>query len=443
MKYFFTLRFLTSFILSLIIVYSCSKNGGGTAAPDPCSGVTVTISGTVNNPTTIGGSDGSIVASASGGSGFSYNINGGAFQSSSGFTGLAAGSYTIMARNSSGCTGSSSFVVVNPSNPCTAVAIVVTGTITNPTTAAAANGSIIAAASGSTGFTFSINGGAFQPTGNFTGLVAGAYSITAKDGNGCIGSANFTLTAPNPCTGLVITVTATLTNPTTVGGNNGSIVASASGSTGFTYNINGGAFQASGVFSGLTAGSYAVSAKDINGCIGSGNFTLTDPDPCTGITITINNTITGNTPCQANNGMVTAVAAGGTGTYTYSLNGGVFQASNIFSNLGPGSYTITAKDVNSCTGTSIPAIVSNLPEGPLFSQVKAVLQANCVPCHNNSQSEGGMNWTVDCNIVINRDRIRARAVDANPSAMPPTGLLPASERQKIINWINAGGKFTD
>ena len=151
MKYFFTLRFLTFFILSLIIVYSCSKNGRGTTAPDPCSGVTVTISGTVNNPTTIGASDGSIVASASGGSGFSYNINGGAFQSSSSFTGLAAGSYTIMARNSNGCTGTSTFVVVNPSNPCTAVTIVVTGTVTNPTTAAAANGSIIAAASGSTG----------------------------------------------------------------------------------------------------------------------------------------------------------------------------------------------------------------------------------------------------------------------------------------------------
>jgi uncharacterized membrane protein len=54
-----------------------------------------------------------------------------------------------------------------------------------------------------------------------------------------------------------------------------------------------------------------------------------------------------------------------------------------------------------------------------------------------------MNWTVDCNIVANKDRIKARAVDASPSAMPPTGLMPASERQKITDWINAGGKFTD
>jgi hypothetical protein len=34
-------------------------------------------------------------------------------------------------------------------------------------------------------------------------------------------------------------------------------------------------------------------------------------------------------------------------------------------------------------------------------------------------------------------------VDGNPSPMPPGGLLPASEQQKIINWINAGGRFAD
>jgi hypothetical protein len=54
-----------------------------------------------------------------------------------------------------------------------------------------------------------------------------------------------------------------------------------------------------------------------------------------------------------------------------------------------------------------------------------------------------MNWTVDCNIVNFKDRIRERAVNGNPSVMPPTGSLPASEKLKITNWINAGGRFTD
>jgi uncharacterized membrane protein len=143
------------------------------------------------------------------------------------------------------------------------------------------------------------------------------------------------------------------------------------------------------------------------------------------------------------NGSITTTASGGTGAYTYSLNGGAFQASNVFSNLTTGVYTITARDVNGCTGTSGSSVISSLPAGPLFSAVRNVLQANCVSCHNASTPNGGMDWTIDCNIVNNRERIRARAVDGNPSAMPPTGLLPASERQKITDWINAGGRYTD
>jgi hypothetical protein len=34
-------------------------------------------------------------------------------------------------------------------------------------------------------------------------------------------------------------------------------------------------------------------------------------------------------------------------------------------------------------------------------------------------------------------------VDGNPSPMPTGGLLPANERQKITDWINAGGRITD
>ena len=38
------------------------------------------------------------------------------------------------------------------------------------------NGSINATASGSTGFNYSINSGAFQASGNFTNLAAGSYT---------------------------------------------------------------------------------------------------------------------------------------------------------------------------------------------------------------------------------------------------------------------------
>ena len=315
------------------------------------------------------------------------------------------------------------------------------GTVTNPTAPGATNGSIAATASGSTGFTFSINGGVFQASGTFNTLGAGVYAIVAKDLNGCTGSANFTLTAPNPCAGITIIVSGTVTNPTAPGATNGSIAATASGSTGFTYNINGGVFQASGIFNNLGAGSYTIVAKDLNGCTGSANFTLTAPNPCNGVTITVSTTIVGNIPCEpSNTGSITVTASGGTGSFTYSLNGGTFQASNVFSNLNAATYTVTAKDGNGCTGSNT-VTVPDLPAGPLFTVVRNLLQTNCVSCHNSANSQGGMNWTVDCNIVFFKARIQARAVNGNPSPMPPTGLLPSSERQKITDWINAGGKF--
>lgn len=429
-------------LISVITIYSCSKGGGTNPPPaNPCAGITVNVTGTTANPSTPAASDGTITVSATGGSGFTFSINSGAFQSSGTFGGLAAGSYTIAAKNSNGCTGSASFTLTAP-NPCAGITIAVTGTVTNPSAPGATNGSIVASASGSTGFTFSINGGAFQASGTFNNLATGAYTITAKDGNGCTGSAPFTLTSPNPCAGITITVTGTVTNPTAPGASDGSIAASAAGSTSFTFSINGVSFQASGTFNNLAAGSYTITAKDGNGCTGSAAFTLTAPNPCAGVSITVSNTITGNTPCGPATGMITASAAGGTGPYMFNINGGTFQSSNIFSSLGAGNYTVGARDANTCNGTT-SATVSNLPAGPLFLDVKAVLQANCVSCHNSSQAEGGMNWTIDCNIVTNKTRIKARAVDGIPSAMPPSGLLPVSERQKITNWINAGGLFTN
>lgn len=249
--------------------------------------------------------------------------------------------------------------------------------------------------------------------------------------------------APDPCAGITITVTGTVVNPSAPGSGDGSISATASGASGLTYNINGGAFQASGNFTGLAAGSYTITVKNGNNCTGSATFTLTGPNQCTGVTITVSTAVVNNSPCQAPaTGSITVTPGGGTGPYTFRLNNGAFQSSNIFSALVTGSYIVTARDVNGCSA-STAATVSDLPAGPLFTAVRTVMQNNCVGCHNAVQAEGGMNWTIDCNIVIFKDRIKIRAVDGNPSPMPPTGFIPASEQQKIINWINAGGRYSD
>lgn len=231
---------------------------------DPCSGTTVVVTATKVDPT-AGQSNGSITASATGGSGFTYSLNGGPFQVSGTFTGLAAGSYTVTAKNSNGCTGTT-IITLGTANPCGSVTITVTLTKVDPTSGQS-NGSITATATGGTGFTYSLNGGAYQASNVFTGLPAGTYTVTAKSSLGCLGTAQITLTATNPCSTINITITTVIVDYTPcITPATGKITVTASGSTGFTYNLNGGAYQASNIFSGLTAGTYTVGVKDVNGC---------------------------------------------------------------------------------------------------------------------------------------------------------------------------------
>ena len=62
------------------------------------------------------------------------------------------------------------------------------------------------------------------------------------------------------------TLSGTITNQTNVlcnGGNNGNVtVAGSNGTPGYTYSLNGGTYQSSGTFSGLTAGVKTITVKD-------------------------------------------------------------------------------------------------------------------------------------------------------------------------------------
>jgi hypothetical protein len=131
-----------------------------------------------------------------------------------------------------------------------------------------------------------------------------------------------------------------------------------------------------------------------------------------------------------------------TGNYLYKLNTGTFSTASVFNNLLPGKYAVTVKNNSNCIKTdSVVVPVKNA--GPLFIQTKNVLATYCISCHSGINPQAGLDWTVNCTIVNNQVRIKARAIDGNPTTMPPTGFIPIAERNKILAWINAGGKFTD
>ena len=425
---------IAAFYMLAINFTSCSKPGS--TPTDPCAGKTIVVTGTTN-PTSGGSTtNGTINATATGSSGFTYNLNGGTFQASGTFTGLAAGTYSISAKDNSGCSGSQSFSVVATACP----TLVITGTTVAATNANTLNGSITVSAAGSTGLMYSLNNGTFQASGSFTGLGAATYNITAKDLNGCTNSAAFVVSS-GTCPAIAVTATTTAAAGPTA--SNGSLTATASGgSAPYTYSINAGVtFQISNVFNNLSPANYSIVAKDVNGCLGAtGNVTVVSA-PCP--SVTISTTTSASDKCSNNTGVINITAGGSTGLM-YNLNGGAFQASAIFNTLATGNYNLTVRDANGCTTTGT-AQVNVAAAGPNFVNVKTIMITNCAfsGCHGGSSPQNGINFTDDCTIVSQSARIKARAVDGNPSIMPQSGPISASDKQKIIDWINAGGKHSN
>lgn len=411
---------------------------------DPCKGVSVQVT-TTKTDASPNLNNGKIVAKATGGNGFTYSINGGAFGKDSVFSNLAAGNYTIAAKSSAGCIGVAQ-VTIATLNPCVGVTVAITTTTVNPGTGLS-NGSITATATGGTGFTYSLNGGTYQTSGTFSNLATGNYTITAKNSNGCTGSTTVALGSTNPCAGVTVTVTTSQVNPTT-GQSNGSITATATGGTGITYSINNGAYQASGTFNNLAAGAYTITAKTSAGCLGTKSVTLTATSACTNVNIVITPTVVNVTPCitPANNGSITVAASGSTG-FTYNLNGGAYQAGTTFSNLAAGSYLVGVKDANGCTQTKTTT-VALVPQGPNFVQMRSLITTRCSSgsgCHMNGGSAAGYNFDSDCSIVTYWSQIQGACVTYTLKKMPisPQAILTTAEKQVITNWINAGHRYTD
>jgi large repetitive protein len=432
---------LASILLVLFSAYfiSCSKPSTATTPVTTCADKTIVITGTTGN--TSGGSttNGTITVSATGSTGFTYSVGTGAFQSSGSFTGIAAGTYNVTAKDDAGCTSIKSFTVTATACP----TIVITAVLTQASNATAANGAINATATGSTGITYSLGTGPFQASGNFTGLVANTYLITAKDVNGCTNTANFTITAASCPT---ITVTSTTVQTSGPTASNGSITSSASGGVApYMYSLSGGAFQNSGTFNNLLATggtvNHSIVAKDANGCSSASTVVVVGSAPCP--TITINTAVVGSELCAPTNvGSITVNASGSTGLMYRLGTTGTYQTSNLFNALNSGSYTVGVIDANGCTNTS-SVTVNNLPQGPLFTNVKAVLATNCAlsGCHAGATPQSGYNFADNCTIIAQKDRINARAVVAG--TMPPSGAISAADKQKITDWINAGGKYSN
>lgn len=328
-------------------------SGGQTTASFVLPGPTVNAAAT---HTTCGNSTGSITATATGTAGpYSYSIDGTNFQPAGLFTGLAAGVYIVTVKDAAGCSNTDTLTILNTNGP----------QLSYTATSAACganNGTITASATGgTTPYQYTINGGAYQNGNFFTGLTGGTYTLTVKDANGCTNAATVNISSS-----LAPQLTA-IPAAATCGSSNGTITAfGSSGTPPLQYSINGNIFQPGNVFNNITPGIYTVTVKDANGCMASTTVTVAN-SPAPSVTA-----FSTAAACNNVNGTITATGAGGIAPLQYSINGVSFQASNVFTGLAAGAYTITVKDATGCTNIiNITVAATNAPSVTATSTVSS------------------------------------------------------------------------
>ena len=223
----------------------------------------------------MGDVNGSITITANGGGGgYEYSIdNGNTFQINSSFTGLNPGLYEVLIKDLNGCIPSKQDVVISEPS----VVLSLSESHTDVICKGDANGVISLSGSGGWGnYEYSIdNGATFQTSGLFTNLLPGTFFIIAKDDEGCT-TAPFGLTVTEPTATLQLS--STINDVRCNGGNDGSIIGSASGGwDNYEYSINGTDWQTSDTFSGLSHGDYILYVRDTYGCSSQIDVALSEP----------------------------------------------------------------------------------------------------------------------------------------------------------------------
>ena len=295
-------------------------------------------------------------------------MNGGAWQSAATFSGLTAGAYTLNIKDSKGCTNSTTFNITQPAG------ISFNSILTTNATCGQANGAFTCNATGGVApLQYKLNAGSFASSGTFTNLNAGSYTLTVKDANGCTTSTSVFV---NSQAGPVLNMPNS-TNVSCFNGSDGTITISSTGGTGVVqYSINNGvSYQTSGVFTNLSAGTYFCSVKDNAGCSSYSSVILTQGQELNLTATTVKPSCFGE-----NNGSISVLSTGGTGTHNYSLNGINYQSSSTFTDLIAGTYTVYVRDITSCVKSISVTLIQ--PTALTVSQTK--IGASCFGAGNGS-----------------------------------------------------------
>jgi hypothetical protein len=247
---------------------------------------------------------------------------------------LPAAPYFVQITDGNGCTTTFSDTVYQPAN-----SITVASTVVDNICFGEANGAIdITIAGGSAPYQHLWNTGLI--TEDLTNLLAGQYTVTVVDNNGCLLMQTIAVNQPiGP-----ITIIGNTTAASCVATNTGAIDVTASGPNGpFTYLWSNGSTNEDQI--NLAAGNYSLTLTNANGCTSTASYVITEPLP-----LITTATLVQVSCFNASNGAINQTVTGGTAPYTYSWTNG--QTTEDLTNIPSGTYLVTITDANGCSTTA-------------------------------------------------------------------------------------------
>jgi gliding motility-associated-like protein len=340
-------------------------------------GISINATNMVVTNETCSNSNGSITGISITGTATSLTWNGNSAPSTS-LTGLAAGNYTLIATNAIGCSDTLGPIAI--SNSPSPIVSTANSALTNEH-CSSADGSIqgLTVSNGTLPYSYSWNGGAYTSL-NLTNLVAGNYTLTVSDANGCTASAGpFVLqnmAAP------IVNISGVQITPESCSGLDGAItgiVASGSSSLTYSWNLTP---NSSIDLTDITAGTYGLVVTDAFGCsTPAGPFTVNGAVP---MSIDSSNLVILPSGCTMDIGSIAGlVVIGGVNPQVNWSNGPQTILNN---NLAAGSYQLTVNDDQNCNLTATFQVGTLLP--PVISVNSAIISAS--NCGQNDGSIAGV-----------------------------------------------------
>lgn len=244
---------------------------------------------------------------------------------------MVAGNYTVTIYDSFVCSVTNSIIITQPTQLSTIIST------TNVSCFGGNNGTATPTTSGGVpGYSY------IWSSGSGTNLIAGAYSVTTTDANGCSIITIFNITQPTQ-----LSTTLTTSNVSCFGENDGYATVNVFGATPpYSYIWSSG----SGI--NLSAGIYSVTISDNLLCSVTQNFTITEPTQLTATMVHQDVTCHGN-----NNGMISVTTLGGTPNYNYTWSHNSSLNVSTLQGIDGNTYIVTISDGHNCTLTLSQTII--------------------------------------------------------------------------------------